>query len=271
MSVSLRAQVGARHFEQKQTLGQKAERQVLASPEQVERELGQAIDAFFPTIDETQADGALGEPGLVRYHTNKGERLVVEYTGDSQNGSYTQEWVGGGYIHAQFSQEAVDALVVGPNWTKHLHVDRASLEDSYVEFLGEPWSVFGELPKPAGPPEVPEEQFVTTPTGLSYAVLEEGQGAEARFGHPVLVHYTGWLSDGEKFDSSLDRGQAFEFPLGAGKVIRGWDEGVQGMKEGERRLLKVPSHLGYGERGAPPAIPPNADLLFEVRLLAAGG
>ena len=109
---------------------------------------------------------------------------------------------------------------------------------------------------------------VTTESGLKYEDLVEGTGAEAVAGKTVTVHYTGWLTDGQKFDSSKDRNDPFVFPLGAGHVIRGWDEGVQGMKVGGTRRLVIPAELGYGARGAGGVIPPNATLLFEVELLA---
>jgi FKBP-type peptidyl-prolyl cis-trans isomerase FkpA len=114
--------------------------------------------------------------------------------------------------------------------------------------------------------------FQTTPSGLQYEDVVTGSGEEARAGTQVSVHYTGWLYEngqaGRKFDSSKDRGEAFQFPLGAGHVIRGWDEGVQGMKVGGTRKLIIPAALGYGARGAGGVIPPNATLLFEVELLA---
>ena len=108
---------------------------------------------------------------------------------------------------------------------------------------------------------------ITTPSGLIYVDLSEGEGEAAQAGQRVSVHYTGWLTDGTKFDSSKDRNDPFDFPLGAGHVIRGWDEGVQGMKEGGVRKLTIPPHLGYGARGAGGVIPPNATLVFEVELL----
>ena len=115
--------------------------------------------------------------------------------------------------------------------------------------------------------------MITTPSGLQYEDTVVGQGDEATAGRPVQVHYTGWLynngTQGAKFDSSKDRGRPFEFPLGAGHVIKGWDEGVQGMKVGGTRVLTIPPEMGYGSRGAGGVIPPNATLVFEVELLAA--
>lgn len=121
-----------------------------------------------------------------------------------------------------------------------------------------------------------EEPAVTQITpGLTMRILEEGDGATASVGQQAVVHYTGWLYDdavpdnrGEKFDSSLDRGQHFRFVLGAGQVIEGWDRGVIGMRVGELRELTIAPELGYGERGAGDVIPPNSTLLFEVRLAA---
>ena len=112
----------------------------------------------------------------------------------------------------------------------------------------------------------------TTASGLQYDDTVVGSGKRAEAGRNVSVHYTGWLYDdgkkGAKFDSSKDRNDPFVFPLGAGHVIRGWDEGVQGMKVGGTRRLVIPAELGYGARGAGGVIPPNATLLFEVELLA---
>ena len=110
-----------------------------------------------------------------------------------------------------------------------------------------------------------------TASGLRITDLEVGTGAEASSGQTVVVHYRGTLEDGSQFDASYDRGTPFSFPLGAGRVIKGWDEGVQGMKVGGKRKLVIPPELGYGARGAGGVIPPNATLIFEVELLEVKG
>lgn len=108
---------------------------------------------------------------------------------------------------------------------------------------------------------------VTTDSGLQYIDDVVGSGDAPVKGKRVSVHYTGRLTDGKKFDSSVDRGQPFEFTIGVGQVIRGWDEGVMSMRVGGKRQLIIPPDLGYGARGAPPVIPPNAELVFDVELL----
>jgi len=117
-----------------------------------------------------------------------------------------------------------------------------------------------------GPPPVTGKP-VTTADGLKYWDTKVGTGTTATAGHKVKVHYTGWLTNGKKFDSSVDRKEPFEFQLGGGQVIKGWDEGVAGMKVGGKRRLEIPPSLGYGSSGAGGVIPPNATLLFDVELL----
>jgi len=132
-------------------------------------------------------------------------------------------------------------------------------------------SACGGSDKPAAPtasgPTKVNGAPTTTPSGLQYWDIVVGSGATAAPGNVVKVHYTGWLTTGEKFDSSRDRGQPFTFPLGGGQVIKGWDEGVAGMKVGGQRQLRIPPELGYGASGAGGVIPPNATLIFDVELL----
>jgi FKBP-type peptidyl-prolyl cis-trans isomerase FkpA len=129
-------------------------------------------------------------------------------------------------------------------------------------------------PAPSAAPSTDSSKLDANVTELKKIDIKQGSGAEARAGKAVLVHYTGWLHDpaapdgkGQKFDSSLDRKVPFGFFLGAGRVIKGWDEGVAGMKVGGQRTLVIPPALGYGERGAGAAIPPNATLIFDVELI----
>ena len=122
----------------------------------------------------------------------------------------------------------------------------------------------GEESEGLGTPS--EEPVVTTDTGLQYIDVRVGEGDVAEAGSTAVVHYTGWLVNGKKFDSSLDRNQTFDFPVGGGRVIKGWDQGVAGMKVGGVRKLIVPPDLGYGSRGIGP-IPPDATLVFEVELV----
>jgi FKBP-type peptidyl-prolyl cis-trans isomerase len=125
--------------------------------------------------------------------------------------------------------------------------------------LGEP-SVFADDKKG-------DEKVVTTASGLKYVELKVGDGKEAKSGSTVRVHYVGTLESGKKFDSSRDRNEPFEVTIGKTRVIKGWTEGLQGMKEGGKRKLIIPPDLGYGERGAGDAIPPNATLVFEIEML----
>ena len=120
---------------------------------------------------------------------------------------------------------------------------------------------------PDAPTEIAAGDYVETDSGLKYHDLKVGSGAEAVKGKKVTVHYTGWLTTGKKFDSSIDKQREFSLTLGAGQVIPGWDEGVAGMRIGGHRQLVIPPAMAYGERGSPPVIPPNATLIFEIELL----
>ncbi|MCK6628104.1 MAG: FKBP-type peptidyl-prolyl cis-trans isomerase [Anaerolineae bacterium] len=144
--------------------------------------------------------------------------------------------------------------VIPPNATLNFDVELVSAEP-------------GPPPPPEAPTTVDEADFTTTESGLKYYDLEEGTGETIGEGQTAVVHYTGWLEDGTMFDSSLLRGDPFSFPVGAGQVIPGWDEGVASMKVGGKRQLVIPADLAYGESGAGGVIPPNATLIFEVELL----
>jgi len=144
--------------------------------------------------------------------------------------------------------------VIPPNSTLVFEVELVSAEP-------------GPPPPPEAPATVEESSYTTTESGLKYYDLEEGGGESPEAGQTVAVHYTGWLEDGQMFDSSFSRGQPFEFQVGVGQVIPGWDEGVASMKVGGKRQLVIPSELAYGESGAGGVIPPNATLIFDVELL----
>jgi FKBP-type peptidyl-prolyl cis-trans isomerase len=136
--------------------------------------------------------------------------------------------------------------------------------DDAIETLG----LVPQLNSPATPQTVAESSFTTSSTGLKIHDFVVGTGDVAAASTTVSVHYTGWLTNGSKFDSSLDRGELFVFTLGIGQVIGGWDEGVEGMRVGGKRQLVIPPSLGYGASGAGTSIPPNATLVFEIELLA---
>lgn len=125
----------------------------------------------------------------------------------------------------------------------------------------------GETAPQTAQPAAVNAETIKTASGLAYQDVKPGTGAVPVSGKQVKVHYTGWLENGTKFDSSVDRGEPFVFPIGAGQVIPGWDEGVLSMKVGGKRRLIIPARLGYGEQGAGGVIPPNATLIFDVELL----
>ena len=163
-------------------------------------------------------------------------------------------------VVAQMTQKG-EAIAAGLNPTAPVAVVQSAAEPTLV-------AQANLLTQPEATP-MTEENVVTTDSGLKYIDIVEGTGATPQKGQTVSVHYTGTLENGTKFDSSRDRGQPFQFPLGAGRVIKGWDEGIASMKIGGQRKLIIPPDLGYGSRGAGGVIPPNATLLFDVELLGA--
>ena len=161
-------------------------------------------------------------------------------------------------VVAQMTQKG-EAIAVGLSQTAPVAVVKSVTEPTLV-------AQANLLTQPEATP-MTEENVVTTDSGLKYIDIVDGTGTTPQKGQTVSVHYTGTLENGTKFDSSRDRGQPFQFPLGAGRVIKGWDEGIATMKIGGQRQLIIPPDLGYGSRGAGGVIPPNATLLFDVELL----
>ena len=157
-----------------------------------------------------------------------------------------------------------------PDKKATLSADKAKAEAPAAKPAVKPAEAKPVAAKPAeaaAKPAAAAGKEVTTPSGLKYIDLKVGHGPVPEKGKTVEVHYTGWLTDGTKFDSSVDRGRPFTFPLGMGRVIKGWDEGVASMHVGGKRKLTIPPTIGYGARGAGKVIPPNATLVFEVELL----
>ncbi len=169
---------------------------------------------------------------------------------------------------------AIMLVAGGCSHGKDASMSNQSAKDKPAPAAASTESAAGQAPEahaapqaPAGPTPTTPEQTKTTPSGLQYVDLVVGTGDSPAAGQTMVVHYTGWLTDGKKFDSSVDRGMPFQFPLGRRAVIAGWDEGVAGMKVGGKRKLIVPPELAYKDKGFPGLIPPNSTLVFEVELL----
>lgn len=270
MSLSLHTAATVRRLSTNPNLHEAGSRQPFPATEEGLRQFEQAMDVYYPSLDESDADGAQGEKGLVRYHTAQGERLQARYEGTTVQGQYLQEWTNGAFMMTKFDHDVVDNYQVGPRGSHHVHLDRKDSSNSFVTVQGPGYPLLAGEPAPANPPSMPQDA-ITTPNGIEIGVLATGTAVEtADAGEEVLVHYTGWLESGQKFDSSRDKKSPFKFPLGGGRVIKGWDQGVEGMQVGEKRLLNIPAELAYGER-ARGTIPANSPLLFEVELLATSG
>jgi len=180
-------------------------------------------------------------------HVISGQDVVDKIAGDDALNSIEIIRVGAAAEAFQSDQKAFDALVDG--FEKKQRDNELSAMEGEQEKIKKQWP-----------------DAITTPSGLKYVVVEEGAGETPASGTVVTVHYTGKLLSGKKFDSSIDRGQPIDFPVGKGQVIKGWDEALLGMKKGEKRVLIIPSHLGYGPSGRGP-IPPNATMIFDVELV----
>jgi FKBP-type peptidyl-prolyl cis-trans isomerase len=198
-----------------------------------------------------------------------------ETRGGEETTSMTRWWLAGLGITGLVlggCQEPTEVVPVAPPGFSYTRVPPH--EESEPQALGEEVvqrAKAGVKPAVAGTVAPPTQvgETKTTTSGVKYETVKEGDGPEAKPGQSVTVHYTGTFEDGKVFDSSREKGEPFTFKLGNGEVIAGWDEAVAGMKVGERRKLTIPPELGYGTRGQPPAIPPNATLIFDVELLGA--
>ncbi len=180
-------------------------------------------------------------------HVVSGQEVVDKIAGDDTINSVEIIRVGAAAEAFQSDQEAFDTLLT--NFEKNRQERELAAMEAEQALISEQWP-----------------DAVTTPSGLKYVVVEEGAGDSPQKGAMVSVHYTGKLLDGRKFDSSYDRKQPIEFPVGSGQVIKGWDEALLGMKKGEKRVLIIPPNLGYGPSGRGP-IPPNATMVFDVELV----
>jgi peptidylprolyl isomerase len=212
-----------------------------------------------------------------------GQAVVVHYTGWLEDGTKFDSSIDKAQPFSfqldaeQFipgSDEGIVSMKVGGQRQLTIPAELAFGEEGLPGFIPPNSTLIVEvellevLPgAPAAPTEVDEDDYTTTESGLKYYDFEEGSGDAPETGQQVVVHYTGWLEDGTKFDSSLDRGTPFPFALGVGQVIPGWDEGVATMKVGGKRQLVIPAELAYGDGGAGDVIPPGATLIFEVELL----
>jgi peptidylprolyl isomerase len=173
--------------------------------------------------------------------------------------------------------EAVALMQVGDTWQVIIPSDLALGSEGAGQVIPPDANLVMQLEllellpaAPAEPAEVDEQDYTTTESGLQYVDIEEGDGEEVGEGDEVTVHYTGWLEDGTRFDSSYNRGQPLTMVVGSGQVIPGWDEGLVGMKAGGKRQLRIPPDLGYGEEGAGEIIPPDATLIFDIELQSIG-
>jgi FKBP-type peptidyl-prolyl cis-trans isomerase len=150
--------------------------------------------------------------------------------------------------------------------TKHIAMVAVMLALAAAAVLAQSTARKPAAPNTESPAKVTGDG-VKTPSGLVYWDIRVGNGESAKEGSRVRVHYTGWLTTGKKFDSSVDAGKPFDFTIGNGEVIKGWEDGITGMRVGGKRQLRIPPELGYGADGYPPAIPPNATLIFDIQLL----
>lgn len=248
-----------------------------SEPEDVETSAYQETDSGLQYFEMESGDGETPEDGQpVRMHytawLEDGTRIDSSLdTGEPLTFALGSEQVFEGW------NEAVALMQVGDTWQVIIPSDLALGSEGAGQVIPPDANLVMQLellellpPPPEEPAEVDEEDYTTTDSGLQYVDLEEGGGEVVSEGDEVSVHYTGWLEDGTRFDSSYNRGEPLNMIVGSGQVIPGWDEGLVGMKAGGRRQLRIPPDLGYGEEGAGDVIPPDATLIFDIELLSTG-
>lgn len=249
-----------------------------AEPEDVEASAYEETDSGLQYFELEEGDGETPEEGQpVRIHytawlEEDGTRIDSSIDmGEPLSFELGSEQVFPGW------NEAVALMDEGDVWQVIIPSELALGEQGAGDVIPPDSSLIMQIelvellpPAPEAPTEVDEDEYTTTESGLQYVDLEEGEGDEAQEGDAVTVHYTGWLEDGTRFDSSYTRGEPLPVVVGAGQVIPGWDEGLVGMQSGGRRQLVIPSDLAYGEQGAGGVIPPDATLIFEVEMESVG-
>ncbi len=249
-----------------------------AEPEDVEASAYEETDSGLQYFELEEGDGEVPEEGQpVRIHytawlEEDGTRIDSSIDmGEPLSFELGSEQVFPGW------NEAVALMDEGDLWQVIIPSELALGEQGAGDVIPPDSNLIMQIelvellpPAPDAPSEVDEDEYTTTESGLQYADLEEGEGDEAQEGDAVTVHYTGWLEDGTRFDSSYTRGEPLPVVVGAGQVIPGWDEGLVGMKAGGRRQLVIPPDLAYGEQGAGGVIPPDATLIFEVEMESVG-
>ena len=253
------------------------EKEMADSENDAADEAGMTTDSGLQYVILEEGDGASPKPGdVVSVHYAGSLEDGTEFDNSYKRGEPIQFALGTGQVIPGWD-EGIALLKVGDKARLTIPSELAYGENGAGAVIPPNATLIFEVElmgiqegAPAAPIEYSEDDLTETESGLKYYDIEEGTGATPENGQPVTAHYTGWLEDGTKFDSSLDRGQPFQFVVGVGQVIPGWDEGIGTMKVGGKRLLVIPSDLAYGEAGAGGVIPPNATLIFEVELLAAG-
>lgn len=248
-----------------------------AEPEDVEASAYEETDSGLQYYEMESGDGETpedGQPVRMNYTAWLEDGTRIDSSLDS--GEPLTFALGSEQVFEGWN-EAVALMQVGDTWQVIIPSDLALGSEGAGQVIPPDANLVMQLEllevlpaAPAEPAEVDEEDYTTTDSGLQYLDLEEGDGEEVSEGDEVTVHYTGWLEDGTRFDSSYNRGEPLNMVVGSGQVIPGWDEGLVGMKVGGKRQLRIPPDLGYGEEGAGDIIPPDATLIFDIELQSIG-